>query len=355
MGFRDAERRFFVVAIGASLLWAAAVRASDDASVVYDGTSGAGAGKHIVYIASDHEYRGEETLPALARIMAKRYGFTCTVLFGLDPKDGTILPGSSDIRGLEVLEHADLLVIFMRFINLPDEEMQHFVDYVDRGGPIIGLRTSTHAFQIPKDRKFYRYDFRYPGEDFLMGFGRQVLGETWVSHYGENHRQSSILAIEQANKEHPVLRGVKDMHTQAGGYTADPLPPSTTLARGIILNGMTKDSPVDTSKELMPVVWVREYMSRSSAKARIFTTTQGASEDMVNDGFRRLLVNAHLWCLGMEEQIHLDNPVDFVGPYHPSGFAFSKFRRGVKPSDLAGWDSPIMDPAAPLDAEKKRE
>ncbi len=322
---------------------------ADDYSVVYEGDVGIGAGKHIVYIASDHEYRGEESLPALARIMAKRYGFTCTVLFGLDPKDGTIQPGSSNMRGLEVLDHADLLVIFMRFINLPDDEMQHFVDYVDRGGPIIGLRTSTHAFQIPKDRKFYRYDFRYPGDDFKMGFGRQVLGETWVTHYGDNHSQSSILAIEPEHAEHPILRGVGDIHVQAGGYTAYPLAPSTILLRGIILNGMTKDSPVDTSKALMPVAWTREYTSASSRTARIFTTTQGASEDILNDGFRRVVINAHLWCLGLDDQIHKDNPVDFVGPYHPSGFSFTKYRRGIRPADLAGWESPIMDPDAPID------
>jgi len=335
-------------------LVAATAGAENDYSVTYQGDAGIGAGKHIVYIASDHEYRGEETLPALARIMARRYGFTCTVLFGLDPKDGTILPGSSDIRGLEVLDTADLLVIMMRFINLPDDQMQHFVDYVDRGGPIVGLRTSTHAFQIPKDRKFYRYDFRYPGDDFHMGFGRQVLGETWVSHYGENHKQSSILAIEPANEKHPILRGVKDMHVQAGGYTAYPLEPSTVLLRGIILNGMTKDSPVDMSKEVMPVAWVREYKSAVSKPARIFTTTQGASEDILNDGFRRALVNAHFWCLGLEDQIREDSPIDFVGPYQPSGFAFTKFRHGVKPASLAGWDSPIPDPNAPIDAPPAR-
>lgn len=322
--------------------------AQDKHSVVYEGESGVGKGKHIVYIASDHEYRGEESLPALARIMAKRYGFKCTVIFGLNPEDDTLLPGSSYIKGLDVLQDADLMVIFMRFINMEDDEMQHFVDYVERGGPIIGLRTSTHAFRIPKDRKFYAYDFRYPRKAFRMGFGRQVLGETWVTHYGDNHKQSSILTIEDVNKDHPVLRGVKDMHTMAGGYTAYPIEGSEVLARGIILNGMEKDSPVDTSKNLLPVVWVRDYESASSNVARILTTTQGASEDIVNEGFRRLLVNGHLWALGMEDEIKEDNPVDFVGPYHPSTFNFEGYRRGVKPSDLAGWDTPIMNPELPV-------
>ena len=322
-------------------------------SVTYEGDTGVGVGKHIVYIVSDHEYRGEQTLPALAKILAKRYGFRCTVIFGTDPESGDIQPGSSHIQGLDILGEADLLVLAMRFINMADDQMQHFVDYVDRGGPIMGLRTSTHAFQIPKGRKFYSYHFRYPGKEFRMGFGRQVLGETWVTHYGANHKQSSILAVEQPNRDHPILRGVTGMHTQAGGYTADPIDGSMILARGIILNGMSIDSAVDTSKELMPVVWVRNRESTSGTVARIFTTTQGASEDIVNEGFRRLLINAHLWCLGMDDAIKTDNPVDFVGPYHPTTFSFTEFPRGVKPRDLADWESPIMPLGLPMTIKKK--
>jgi len=322
--------------------------AEEESHVVYEGTGGIGAGKHIVFIASDHEYRGEETLPALARIVAKHYGFKCTVVFGIDPANGTIKPGSSDIHGLKILEDADLMVIFMRFIDMPDEEMQHFVDYVDRGGPIIGLRTSTHAFKIAADRKFHAYDYTYEGPEYMKGFGRQVLGETWVTHYGENHKQSSNLIIVKENKAHPILRGVGEMHTVAGCYSADPIEGSTILAKGIVLNGMTKDSPTDPAKEIMPLVWVRNYTSKSSKVARIFTTTQGASEDILNNGFRRLLLNAHLWCLGMEDQIKPDNPIEFVGPYHPATFSFTEFRRGIKPADLAGWDTPILNPNAPL-------
>jgi type 1 glutamine amidotransferase len=343
------KNKSIIFCITAILLSTTAV--ADEFSIVYKGKDGIGKGKHIVYIASDHEYRGEQTLPALARIMAKDYGFKCTVIFGVDPKTGDIKPGSSHLGGLEILKDADLMVLAMRFINMADDEMQHFVDYVDRGGPIIGLRTSTHAFNIPKDRKFAHYSHAYPGSEFRKGFGRQVLGETWVTHYGDNHRQSSILAVEQPNKDHPILKGVKDMHTQAGGYTAYPPDDVTVLARGIILNGMTKDSSVDTSKELMPVVWTRERKSTSGNVARILATTQGASEDIISDGFRRLLLNAHLWCLGMEDDIKKDNPIGFVGPYTPTTFSFTEFPRGVKPKDLQPWDSPIM-PDAPLTVEK---
>jgi len=330
------------------LAFAAVAQDAPPHAVTYEGADGVGAGKHIVYLASDHEYRGEETLPALARILAKRYGFKCTVLFGLDENDEYIVPGSSNIRGLDVLADADLMVVFFRFINMPDEEMQHIVDYVESGRPIVGLRTSTHAFKIPKGRKFHHYTWDYPKDDFRKGFGRQILGETWVSHYGDNHKQSSIVALAYGEKDHPILRGAGAMHVQAGAYTADPLEPADILAHAIVLDGRKPDAPVDIDKDIVPVAWTREIETPSGNTARVFTTTQGASEDIVNEGFRRMLVNAHLWCMGMDDAIEADNPVDLVGPYHPTTFSFTHFKRGIKPADLRGWNSPILNPDAPL-------
>src|SRR6476660_7848198 len=81
--------------------------------VVYAGDQGPGRGKHIVFLAGDHEYRSEETLPALARILARHYGFRCSVFFTTDPGTGYIEPGNSSISGLDVLKTADLLVIFL--------------------------------------------------------------------------------------------------------------------------------------------------------------------------------------------------------------------------------------------------
>ncbi|MFQ5734948.1 MAG: hypothetical protein ACE5KM_23690 [Planctomycetaceae bacterium] len=311
--------------------------------VVYEGKSGPGAGKHIVLIAGDHEYRGEETLPALARILAKRYGFTCSMFFTTDPKTGDIKPGSSHISGLEALKTADLMIVFLRFQDFPDDQMRHIVDYLNRGGPVIGLRTSTHAFQIRrKNARFRKYTSFNKDKDFKGGFGRQILGETWVGHYGRNHKQSSRLLLQKAAGRHPVLRGVKNVWVQCGGYRAFPIAGSTVLAKGQILDGMTPDSPPAKNKDQLAVAWVREYKSESGKSGRVFCTTHGASEDILNEGFRRMLVNASLWCAGMEKHIKPDNNVEFVGPYRPTTFGFRGYVKGVKPSDLAGFDSPIM-------------
>jgi type 1 glutamine amidotransferase len=310
--------------------------------VVYQGDKGPGVGKHIVWLAGDHEYRGEESLPALARIMAKHYGFKCSVFFTTDPATGFIVPGSSNISGLEALKTADLLVVFLRFQDFPDDQMQHIADYLDRGGPVVGYRTATHAFQIKRpDAKFLKYTWKGGDESYPGGFGRQVLGETWVSHYGKNHAQSSRLLLQPDQASHPILRGVKDVWVQSGGYTADPMPGSTILALGQILDGMTPDSPPAKDKKEMPVAWVRSYKGASGKEGRVFTTTHGASEDLLNEGFRRMAVNATLWALGLESSIRPTNETGFVGPFKPSSFAFDGYVKGMKPSDMSGWDSPI--------------
>ena len=89
--------------------------------LVFEGTTGVGNGKHIVFVAGDHEYRSEESLPALARLLAKHHGFKCTVLFNIDPESGEIVAGTpSSIPHIDALATADLAVVFLRFQDLPD-------------------------------------------------------------------------------------------------------------------------------------------------------------------------------------------------------------------------------------------
>jgi len=337
----------------ASATGAGQSKLSDDTAkykVVYQGDKGPGVGKNIVFIATDHEYRGEESLPALAKILAKTYGFTCTVIFALDDQDH-ILPGGSNLKGLEILEKADLMVMFMRFANFSDDQMQHIDNYLMRGGPIVAFRTSTHAFSNKGNEKWghYSWDYNGPKTSWKDGFGELVLGETWVSHYGTNHKQSSKLIIEESQKLQPIMVGVKDMWVQSGAYTT--YPKGIVLARGQVLNGMTPASEPDKTKELLPVAWVRDYQIDGGKKGRSFTTTHGASEDILNEGFRRMVLNSVFWAMKMEKKIKPDNNIAFVGPYKPTTFNFSGYKVGVKPADLAGWDSLIM----PGEVMKKKQ
>src|SRR6476469_8915226 len=122
-------KRLSIVLI-ASLVLVSAAHSQENPWVIYDGFKGPGNGKHIVLVSGDEEYRSEETLPQLGKILAKHHGFKCTVLFAIDPKDGTINPNVSNIPGLEALKTADLLIIFTRSRDLPDDQMQHLVEYI---------------------------------------------------------------------------------------------------------------------------------------------------------------------------------------------------------------------------------
>ena len=309
--------------------------------LVYEGTQGPGLGRNVVLIASDHEYKSEEALPQLARILARHHGFRCTVLFGLDPATGNITPGESNIPGTEALRDAHLLVLSTRFQNLPDAQMQPIADYLKRGGPVVGLRTSTHAFRIPKDRAFAKFDFAYKGADFTGGFGRQILGETWVGHYGPNHKSSTRLDLVPGRAGHAILAGVTNAWAEIGAYHADPIAGSEVQAMAQPLAGMRPDSPADETRKPVPGVWVRNYSYEGGPSARVFTTTYGASGDLENDGFRRLLVNGCFWAAGLEAAIRPDLETAIVGPYRPSWMKGRTRAAAVKPQDLAGWDTPV--------------
>ena len=310
------------------------------APLVYEGTEGPGKGKHIVFLAGDHEYRSEESLPELARILAKHHGFKCTVLFNIDPETGEIVAGNSNMPGLETLKTADLAVVFLRFQNFPKEQMQHFVDYLKRGGPVVGMRTATHAFNMPATAPFSEYSYNSKDKDYELGFGHQVLGQTWVGHYGTNHKQTTRIKVVDDKKNHPILRGVKDIWVQAGGYVGKPTD-GEVLTMAQPLNGMKQDSPADETKPPMPSEWTRTYTSPSGKKGRVFTTLYGTPEDLLNEGYRRMLVNACFWALGMEDAIKEDADVDFVGPFKPNTFGNGTYARGIKPEAYAGFKSPI--------------
>ena len=312
--------------------------------VVYEGTEGFGKGKHIVFIASDHEYRGEETCPAIARIMAKRFGFKCTVLFGQDK--GLIKQGSSNIPGLEIVKEADMLFLFLRFLKPSEDQMKYLVDYIEAGKPVLGLRTTTHAFNGIKHKYSY-WNYNYKGEDFVGGFGRQILGETWnpklgAGHYGRNHKFATQLHTVKEQADHPVMRGVKSMHTKAGAYSAVPMPNSVILATNQVLSTMKEGSEPVADKKPQPAVWVREYTAKSGKKGRAFCSTQGASQDILSEGYRRCIINGTLWCMGMEDNIKADLDVSFVGPYNPTDFSFKPSVKDAKVSDIEGWDTPIL-------------
>ena len=331
-----------LMGVCAACILVGGVVSADDSWVVYDGFTGPGNGKHIVLVSGDEEYRSEESLPMLGRILAKRHGFKCTVLFAVDPETGLIDPDNqNNIPGLQALQSADLMIIHTRFRDLPDDQMRHIVEYVESGRPIIGIRAAVAAFRIPDTTKTYaRYGFRSKIDNWAGGFGGQILGMTWIAHHGRHGHESTRGVIAPCAEEHAIVRGCEDIWGPTDVYrTPLPLPAgSQTLVLGQVLEGMEPDDkPVADGKNdpLMPIAWTKTYRGTGGQIGRVFTSTIGAATDLESEGLRRLLVNASYWCLGLEDKIPACADVRTVGEYQPTPFGFGKYKSGVRQADHA--------------------
>lgn len=306
--------------------------------VTYPGGEGPGKGKHIVFISGDEEYRSEEAFPMLAKILSVKYGFKCTVLFAIDPKTGFIDVKTLDnIPGLENLQTADLMFIFTRFRELPDNQMKFIDDYVRKGKPIIGLRTATHAFNYRKHTagKYAKYDYRSKVKGWEDGFGRHILGETWINHHGKHGTEGTRGLINGILKDekNPILNGVADIWGPTDVYTVRELPANTrVLVYGQSTKELKPESEVNINKSIMPVAWIREYRGENGERGRVFATTMGASIDLESEDLRRLLINAAFWCVGMENKIPERADVGVIGEYKPTMFGYDLFKEGVSPA-----------------------
>lgn len=328
--------------IGTLTVALAAAAIAGPSTLELRGGEGPGKGKHIVLLAGDEEYRSEEMLPQLARILSERHGFRCTVLFSqtaggeIDPNESVRMPG------LQALQTADLVVIMLRFRRWSDDDMARFAAYWRAGRPILALRTSTHAFAFPADSPSAFRRFSWDSREWPGGFGQQVLGETWVSHWGDHGTQATRGVAERPN--HPILTGVRDVFGDTDVYEAAPPADAEVLMRGEVVAGMKpSDAPFVGRKRtargteqavndpMMPILWVRSAPNDVGGTNRVVTCTMGAASEMPNAGFRRLLVNACFWLTDVPVPRRLN--VDLVGRFQPTPFGFNTFRKGRRPAD----------------------
>ena len=307
--------------------------------------------KHIVLVSGDEEYRSEEALPQLAKILSVHHGFKCTVLFSQNPDElGIVEPNYvNNIPGLEALDSADMMVLFTRFRALPDEQMQHIDDYLKAGKPVVGIRTATHAFNFKKESKsnFKQYGNYYDGAmtEWTEGFGRTVLGENWQTHHGHHKHQSTRGVFPEEGHTNPITNGIKSGDiwgaTDVYGVRLPLSGDGEAVLLGEIMNraGEYDESdifygmkPTDTevatennegmkvNDVLMPIAWTRSYQIPGGKRGKAFASTIGASVDLLNEGVRRLLVNGVFWAMDLTVSDKAN--VDLVGDYEPSAYGF---------------------------------
>ncbi|MEQ1824310.1 MAG: family 16 glycoside hydrolase [Pirellula sp.] len=303
--------------------------------LTYKGSDGPGKGKHVVLIAAEQEYRSEQAMPMLAKVLSEHHGFDCTVLFSVNANgevDPTLPAPFKDkkdrhnIPGLQYLSDADCMIWISRFMQLPDEQMTCFHDYFDSGKPLIALRTANHGFMGGKP---YRVNER------IVSL-RELLGGTFIEHHGGWHRESTKGIVVPENRSHPILIGVNSIWGTSDVYRChndkSPFPDDcTTLVLGQPLVNLKPDAPANESKVPLPVAWTKTWIGNKQLPSKIFHCTMGSAEDFANAGVRRMTINAVYWGLGIESEITPDRSVDIVGEYQPLAAGFNYEALGVKP------------------------
>lgn len=232
-------------------------------------------GKHIVFVAGEDEYKSEITLPSLAEEVAKDHGASTVVITAYPNPENP-----SDIPGLEALDEADLAVFYLRFRQLPAGQVDMIDRYINAAKPIVGFRTTTHAF-------------RYPDDDPLISwnsFGADVLGAPWIYHYG--HDSSTNVTVRGDAEDHPIVQGLpKKFHVRSWLYQVLPDYPPPSAKR--LLDGTSVGPSHLKEREVNPVAWTFKHRGGG----RVFTTTLGHPEDFDLPTFRRLVINGMYWAL----------------------------------------------------------
>ncbi len=302
----------------------------------------------VVFLTGDEEYRSEESMPLLAKILRRDFGFDVSVGFSLGP-DGTIDPNAAtSLTGTEGLADADLLVLFLRFRRPDETSFQRILKYLKSGNPVVAFRTSTHAFRFTQDSPHAGWGYQ-DDPTFIHSFAggeltRELLGQKWITHHGhysDGHIPLTRVTIDSAAEGHPILSGVESFdayswlyHVEGGGDTVAGDPQ-------FLLNGKSLQSNKEERGQLNrypisnPVAWTKTH-SHGFNHARVFTTTLGHPYDFKIPMMRRFALQGILWALSREDLIP-DQGVgtDTIGPYEPNNSGFGdKFKAGLKPSDL---------------------
>ncbi len=310
------------------------VSAAGQGSITYEpGEGGGGEGKHIVFVCGEWEYRCEESLPMIAKILAKRHGFKCTVLFSVNAKDGTVDPSvKNNIPGMSILKTADMMVVFAMDLTLPDEQMKHFADFLKTGKPVFGIRCTLLSFRYGNNSPYASFSTGNKG-----GYAPALFGEGWKGHYGHHGKESTRGLRCGINEKSPLLRGVYDVWGPTDVYRITQLPTdATVLMYGQVLKGMKPDDAPNLQKSVMPIAWTREIKRDSGKASRVVMSTIGAAQDMESEDLRRLYVNCVFWAVGLEAKIPPKANVSYVGQqWKASPFGGGKFKKGLKPEDFA--------------------
>ncbi|MGQ9574441.1 MAG: ThuA domain-containing protein [Thermoguttaceae bacterium] len=207
----------------------------------------------VCLVSGSLEYRSDESLGVLEEHLGRHYGIRCTRAF---------MKNEHDLPGLENLDRCDCMVLFTRRLTLPAEQLERVKRYCSRGGPIVGIRTASHAFQN------------------WLELDKEVFGGDYRGHYG--NQQKPRISIRPEAKDHPILDGFKPFVSEGSLYKNPQIAADTNVLLVGTIPGHTE-----------PVAWTRLHRG-----GRVFYTSLGHPADFQQASFLRLLAGAVFWTTG---------------------------------------------------------
>lgn len=301
---------------------------------------------HVAILTGDEEYRSEESMPMIGKMLQRDFGAHVTIGFSVDGNGHVDPDAVESMTGTEAIEDADVLVLFLRFRRPSEEAFGRILAHLKAGKPVVGFRTSTHAFRFAEDSPHVQWGFQddptfkhsFAGGDLT----RELLGQKWIIHHGHfSDGKNPLTDVSKTDVKHPILNGVEPFsayswlyHVQGGGDTiaGDP----TILLQGKSLRSEHEaEGNTDRYPLKNPVAWTKTHQW-GEKPGRVFMTTLGHPYDFRSPAMRRLAIQGILWAAGREDLIPEDGAnTETVGNYEPNNSGFNNdFKPNMKPSDL---------------------
>ena len=281
---------------------------------------------HAVIVVGTHHYSPQLTMPPLAAEL-ERLGFRTTVINpDWDPeKDKRGLPG------LEALKDADVGVFFLRFLKLDDKQLGHITRFLESGKPVVGLRTSTHAFNYPAGHRRHALN---------NDFGRNALGTPYLIHLAS---KTKVKPAKDA-ADHPILTGVGSATWESPGklYLIDAQPGIQILLNGTgnskKVGKVTNQFGTHKIKKTMtaPIAWTW----KNKWGGRVFASSLGHVGDFADQNSLRVMINGIFWAA--------DQPVPDakteIQTFAVSQEQIANAGSGKSSFDMSHWDVEGSDP-----------
>lgn len=222
---------------------------------------------NVAVMVSDDHYDADKLLPPLMQKLGKENHWNVKILHG---------HGQAEFSNINVLDDTDVLVIYVRRLALPQDQLEKVKRYVASGRGVVGLRTASHAFES-KNKTLPENAKNWPE------FDKEILGGNYHNH-GKNELGSDIKNVAE-QVDSLILKDVspETWHSAGSLYFTDPIADDATLYQV----GST------SQQQNVPVTWTRMY-----GKTRVAYTALGHQKDFDVPAFQTLLRNLVHWTGG---------------------------------------------------------